>query len=229
MKRFLLVLLLAAPCFAQGDNLLSIRTKLEQLPSEIDETTRRHAKVSAQESEIQSRLRNLPEGSPDAERLKAELNEVREILEILVRKEQCDRDRLRQLRRELQTCPERKLINAMDRDKRLPSKADLSGVWRSLPYIPAYVVQLEQHGKSVGGRGLQGGCLGNEIFEVNGFYEGDKLSLTFSRPNGNFIRVFRYYEERRQPRFKLINSKVYHAASEFDEWIMPADRKAKSQ
>lgn len=222
MKRFLLVLMMAAALqVVRGDNLRSIERKLVALPIEIERAVRDHAKYAAKESELQLRIQNLPAGSPDAERLKEEIEEVHEIVQLSTQQEKSHRDELRQI----QASPELAAIAALGNDHRRPSRADLSGVWASRPNLVGYVIQLEQSGKFISGWGYHWGCMGDyDMFAVNGSYEGGKLSLTFQSPTAqsNHQCRYRYSEDRNQPQFKVPHS-------EPDEWMSPIAARFKKR
>jgi hypothetical protein len=202
MKRLLFVLLIA---IAHSAIALDVEREIEQLTKGIQELGRTRAEYSAREPELASRLKKLPADSPQTERVRAELDETRQILTVLAERDRDARTRLRKL----QESPEHRITTAIARDNRRPTKADVSGVWTSGPNLVGYTVQLEQRGQSINGQGFYWGCLGTyDTFRVSGSYRNDVLSLTFRvSPLKQTKHVYSYFEERRLPRFQVPESK----------------------
>lgn len=151
------------------------------------------------ESAIRSRLLKAPPGTQEAKDLQGELEEIqrvqRDIPELQARIEV----------RVKQITSLQHLLDVIGNDSRRPTKADVSGSWRSDTIGAGYVIQLEQRGDAVKGRGYYWGCLGTlGPFEIAGSYQNEALSLTFG--GGEFPEqkhVYRYREENALPRFEI--------------------------
>ncbi len=96
-----------------------------------------------------------------------------------------------------------RLITAIEKDNRHPSKSDISGAWCSGPDLSGYTIQLEQRGQDVTGRGYYWGCLGTyDVFQVTGSYKSDRLRLTFTASPRKRVNLHLTYSELKgRPRF----------------------------
>ncbi|MEA3210597.1 MAG: hypothetical protein QOE70_3654 [Chthoniobacter sp.] len=203
MKLLLFVLLVTG----LQSTIADVEDKLESLATEIRETHRTQAKVAARARELSARMQKLPRpaNAADNQRLRMELKETQQMIEVLAGRERESQARLRQL----QSSPEHRLLTAISNDRRHPTKADVSGVWTSTPNLVGYVLQLEQRGDSVTGRGYHWGCLGiYDFFQITGSNRAGLLSLTFASPERkNEKHDFHYLEDRRRPRFEAKQGK----------------------
>lgn len=85
------------------------------------------------------------------------------------------------------------LERAFEADVRLPSRSNLSGVWRSGFAPSGYAVRLEQRGDAVDGVGYWSGCTGfGETFTVNGSYRDGILALHFMFRDGSPVEPCDY-------------------------------------
>ncbi len=111
---------------------------------------------------------------------------------------------------------------ATDKDGRIPTKGDLSGTWSVGPDLVGYVVQLDQKGESVTGRGYFWGCVGTiAMFEAAGTYKAGILRIKFSETT----------QSHAWHRFKPIEGKdglqLVDLDSEYRETIYPNEVLAK--
>lgn len=204
MKRVLLILLLASLAISPWANARDNELMSTQVAENVEHMVRDMAELAKFESKLLARLQQTPADSPDAAGIQTELEEVRLMRESY---EQFLKE-ARKLLAELG--PERQVHEALAKDKRRPTKTNVSGVWCSSPNMVGYVVQLEQKGELITGQGYHWGCLGTiGTFTVDGTYHDTTLSVRFDEPDGRQTKsVFRYAEEKpRHPRFQAVDSK----------------------
>jgi hypothetical protein len=103
------------------------------------------------------------------------------------------------------------LSKEMEKDKRRPSKADLSGNWSTGPNLVGITFQLEQDGEKITGRGYNWGCTGiSSVIKMEGTYRGGKLTLATSWTNGEkYVYRMNYAEEDGYPRFQSKDQKSW--------------------
>lgn len=151
------------------------------------------------ESAVRARLLKAPPDTKEAKDLQGELEEIQRMLQRIPELQASIEAHMKQIE-SLQH-----LLDEIGKDPRRPTKADVSGSWRSDSLGVGYVIQLEQRGGAVQGRGYYWGCLGTfGPFDITGSYQDGTLSLTFS--GGEFPEqkhVYRYRQEDAHPRFEI--------------------------
>jgi hypothetical protein len=147
---------------------------------------------------LRSDIQKLPAKSAEAAAAQEKIDELQEVLRTLSTGEREHRARLREVR----SSPLYLAVTAIKNDKRHPSKSNVSGAWDS-PYNIGYVIQLEQKGNSVRGKGYYRGCLGAfHPFVITGYYRAGVLRLTFTEsPQKQEQHRYSYTEEAGRPRF----------------------------
>lgn len=116
----------------------------------------------------------------------------------------------------------------MEKDKRRPSKADVSGNWSTGPNLVGIDFQLEQEGEKVTGRGYNWGCLGiYSVEKMEGTYRDGKLTLATTWTSGEkFVYQMMYEEKDGYPRFHSKDEKSWKS---FCTGFETAERLAKQK
>jgi hypothetical protein len=127
----------------------------------------------------------------DQEHMFAELAEIEQLEAAIARQSKPDKEA--QVR-EIKSSPGYKEYEKRMTDPRRPTRANISGLWMS-GFNVIQVMQLEQHGSIVTGRGFTDGCIGIScVFETIGTYENGVLSLTYEYSHGETSQeVFRHF------------------------------------
>jgi hypothetical protein len=181
--------------------------EVKQLADDLVKDREHHAEYIVAERNLRERLQKLAPGSPEAAQLEAELAETRQVLDVLVEREQEEERRIQ----ELKSTREYRTNAAIENDKRRPTRTDISGVWwtgLSAPRIAPYTVRLVQRGNSIRGQGYHFSMDAEfRYFDVAGTYKGRILSLTFiESPTKSEKHIYRYSPSHGHPRFLVPGS-----------------------
>jgi hypothetical protein len=139
--------------------------------------------------------------SDEVKRIEAEIVECRQLMELLAQQNQY----LLTRRNEALASPVYLYWKAIRFDERRPTEGNISGVWTS-GSNSFCVVQLEQNGELIEGRGYRASHHGIfSHFQVTGTYHSGKLSLIFSDQRGVGVQEFVYSPIRKKPNFRPLN------------------------
>lgn len=207
----LLLVAVAGMRSAVGGDVIDDLWKLEE---ELPALKPRQAMMADSIRDLRARLKKLPASATklERERMEAGLAEAEHGLALMLQQERDMRER----QRRLLASPEYRLVEAVRKDKRRPSRNDVSGVWRSVVFFgeargigPGYVVRLEQRGETVTGQGYYVGCMGlGALFQVDGFHRADQLSVTFTEsPERRLKYDFHFSAKRGEPCFEMPGEK----------------------
>lgn len=120
-----------------------------------------------------------------------------------------------------------RISEEIQKDKRRPTRENISGNWSTGPNLVGISFQLEQDGQKISGRGYGWGCLGvNSPFKIAGTYREGRLDITVTSPDGEKSRdVMVFVERGGYPRFdsKLRDRSWYFFETDYES----AERNAK--
>ncbi|HSI16059.1 MAG TPA: hypothetical protein VK961_28680, partial [Chthoniobacter sp.] len=197
MPLFLSLLALAAIPILAASNI--DEEALQREKKRLLELDRTRTKFAQQEGELRAQLEKAVPGSKQADALAKKLAEAQGMLrhvDELKPKVQAKIDEVVALKR---------LLENIGNDSRRPTEADISGSWKSDSIGVGYVIQIEQQGELIKGRGYYWSSPGtlSSPFSITGSYKDGLLSLAFD--GGKYPeqkRFFRYAEEQGRPQFE---------------------------